>query len=679
MKRDPSLLVFVAVLIGLAASHGGLWPGDRLLSLGFWTLAALACAAESSRLALRPALLLPVAASALSLALAPIPILGADLVLTTLALTILAIACADYMERDLVLAGVLLASLVGAVVVVLEVVEAVGMIGRPGLGAGAPGLMGGANVSGVAIALGIPAVLTLADRGRISWGAGIPVALLLLMAVLLTGSRTAALASLAAIITAAPLLPPRWRGGLVAGGAFLAVASAFLYLPKFLARLDPEFLTNAQRLSMIRGVFNAFLERPFFGHGPWSFPVMGQAWLTWPKWELHPHSFPLRILFESGMAGLAAWSLVAISVMPRRAGRADTPGRGFSRGLRPAASMALVIGVGSLTDDVLWLPALSAFFLACLAALLPPRGTLPRWAGLVLVATTGMLASSGPLFVTLGSPGLWPDPVGAIDRAIREGSAPDYRGAERDPVALRVRAWQSWDRGESRAAEQDLLRAERIDPRMVLGPHLLDLAWITRARGDDTAARSWEARSRELAPVLTARFLGESAYVRPLSLDWHYGIEFPRAEEVGFAAIPQWDDPLDWRHWRHRAVRAFLAGDRVSARAALAVAETLVISQYGRDPQLARIELALGSPAGGDAAAIASWEADLRAQVAARDGAAYPWRVFGPLIHRQPLNSTGENSPWWRTRCGPLPNARSLATHRSSAGDETADTGAAGR
>lgn len=653
MKRVLALPLALAVLIGLTVAHGGLWPGDRLFALGFWTLAALASAAGGSRLALRPALFLPLAASGLSLALAPIPILGADMLLTWLALTILALACADYIERDLVLAGVLAAAAAGAVGVGIEVAHLVGMIGRPGLAAGASGLMGGANVSGVVIALGIPALFAFSDRGRLSRGIVVPAALLFLIAVIFTGSRTAVLAALASLVLATCSFSAPWRRGLLAFGVALAVISVFLYLPKFLARLDPEFLTNAQRISMVRGVLDAFLERPFFGHGPWSFPVLGQAWLSWPKWELHPHSFPLRVLFESGLAGIAAWSLLAFALKNGNAGAESGAAVAGPAGVRPAAAMAFVLAVGSLTDDVLWLPALLAFFLSCLAALLPTRGSLPRWAALLLIIAAGPLVAVGPFLTTLRSIAVWPDPVGAIDRAIRTGSAPDYRGADRDPVALRIRAWQSWDRGERSAAEHDLLRALEADPRMTLGPHLLDLAYVSRMSGDETAARSWLGRARKLAPVLTARFLGESDVIRPTPMDWHYGIEFANADAVGFAAIPRWDDPMDWRYWRHAAAQALMAGDAAAARTALAVAQELVGGQYGRDPQLARIELELGPAPGLEPSSRAEWALELQRRIARRNGAAYPWRVFGPLIHRQPLSGAGENSPWWEERCGP--------------------------
>lgn len=645
-------LLALGIVLGLTAWGGGLRPIHQAILFGTLTAAAIILVAARG-IRLRPALLLPAAAVSMALAAAPIPILGAAVAVGWLTTTLLALALADEFESGAVLGALALAGLAGAVAVFAESVQMARLLGSIGIGAGAAGAMGGANVSGLVVAISIPALLALGRRRGWPYAAISLVVLALVAAVVLTGSRTALLALVVYLLAASRALPARVRLFVGGGLVLVLLAVSAVYLPRVLARLDPDYITNAQRVSMIRGVLEAVADRPWLGHGPWSFPLLGQAYLSWPKWELHPHSLPLRVLFESGLAGLAAWAaLLAVAI------------RGvFARGTaalvdRPATGILVVLAAGSLTDDPLWIPACAFVALSVLARHLPETvvdGRAGRAAWIVVLAALGVVTAAGPRGADMA--GLAPvlDPVRTLDRAIRFGTAPAYGGAEVDPNALRVRAWQRWAAGDRRGAESDLLRAAIADPGMIWGPRYLDLAWVAGERGDTAARAAWVDRARGLAPVLTARFLGETTSPHPSPLDWHYGIEFTNPGSIEPEGVPSWEDPLDWRHWRATAARAIVSGETVAARRALAVARRLAGRQYGRDPVLAALELRLGpadaAPAS-DAAAVSGRER-LRQVIAHRDGAAYPWGIYAPLAHRRRAMTNGDNSPWWAAICGP--------------------------
>jgi len=419
---------------------------------------------------------------------------------------------------------------------------------------------------------------------------------LLAFAFLCTGSRTGWIALLGGAVIPFLDMPREKRKTAISLLGVLFIIGIVLQLPRFIDRLDPRYITNSQRLSMIKGVAHAFLEHPIFGHGAWTFPIIGQRYLIWPKWELHPHSFPLRVLFESGLIGALAWGAFFWLVGRGREHRAPT-------------AIFLTIAAGSLTDDLLWIPLFSAIFFLCAGGILcagPWR--VPK----AVLAAIGIIAAFGPLVHEHVRTFPFRPISHLIDEAITNNTVPDYRGWQEDPWALRI---AGYDSGDPAFFERALAR----DPNMIFGPHLLDLGRFDQAR--------------KIAPVLTAWHLRETSAPSPTPIDWHYGIESPHATSRTIA----WGDPKDWRHYRDSGAVLLAAGDTERARPLFQTAFFLAQKQYGTDPILCRL-----------AAEVMPENREQLLELAKRrEHPAYPYAIFAPLIYRHSVRSSGENSVWW--------------------------------
>jgi hypothetical protein len=677
MRRNISdLALGAAIVLSYTTTIGGLNPDGRVIALGLILLAAL-----SSNTAMRPALWGPALAAVASLAVAPIPGLGWETVFQLFFFAAAGSVLGGALDRPIVSGSLLLAGTALALSVIAEAAGHFALLGRNGLGLGAAGFLMGANVSAIALAAALSAAASLfAGVGGVTGATGaagasgvsgaeefaggaaagqvgprrflsIAAGIVIASGIVLTGSRTGLIAAAAGLIPLAIQLPPRFRRALFAGFIGCLFAGAFLYLPRFLAKLDPAFITNAQRFSMIHGVFDAAAERPFAGFGPGAFPILGQRFLTWPKWELHPHSLPLRILFESGLVGVIGWGWLVVSAM-RGAKRALKESRALS------LSVACALAAGSVTDDALWIPALGAIFFLAVAGLFEVGATVaggggkPRLAGgerrafparaamTALIAITGIAAGILPALEER-VPGIAFAPnLRAIDRAVERGDEPDFAGWREDPMSLRVGAYARWSRGDRSGAIELVERARALDPSMILGPHLLDRVWMEEARGDTAAARRILDEARRVAPVLTARYCGETTASERSWIDRHYGIEFPDASIITAKTMIKVEDPLDWRRYRYEAAAAWERGDTNAARSFLERASTLAASQYGRDPVLLRLRAALYPEAA----------AALLKSARIRSAPSYPYRVFAPLVYRRRPATTGENSPWWSSR-----------------------------
>ena len=171
---------------------------------------------------------------------------------------------------------------------------------------------------------------------------------------------------------------------------------------------------------------------------------------------------------------------------------------------------------------------------------------------------------------------------------------------------------------------------------MIWTPNRLDLAWLTAKIEDREVAAARLEEARILAPVLVAWYRGETVPVAPSLIDRHHGIEFPDPFAISLAMVPPGEDRLHWTHHRGLAAKALLAGDTPGAARAFAIAEALARRQHGTDPLLCR----LGAMIRPDLAAHYLERAESR-----RDPA-HLWRVFGPLVYRIPVTSTGEIAPW---------------------------------
>jgi O-antigen ligase len=182
------------------------------------------------------------------------------------------------------------------------------------------------NTFGVILALSVPLALHLAftAKGAMRWVYHLST-LLVLGALLLTGSRAAFLAALLAF--AYPLL--RWRTLTVGNRCATCVLFAMLLLS--LAPMAPS--PSRERLSTIpgeltRGTLNSrkvlwkggllqWVERPLQGVGAGAYPTAIAAWLNQPKvpgFLPVAHNTFLSVLVECGLMGFGCFGLLLLAL-----------------------------------------------------------------------------------------------------------------------------------------------------------------------------------------------------------------------------------------------------------------------------------------------------------------------------------------------------------------------------
>jgi O-antigen ligase len=631
-SRAAIVLLCGALLAGIFSAGGGLDHGSGLIVLGLAGLAALLVARAGGAFRLRRLLFAPFLAALLSLATALIPGLGLEWTARLLFFALIASILAGLIDHPN-LTGTLIA---GAVLLALSIISEaradIALLGRESLGLSRGGYLHGANAAGIALALSAtPFFLHLHSAYRVNRFIYIALATLVVLALGLTGSRTGLIALAGGLIVPFLLLPRRGRVAIVVILVAIIAFGAVLYLPRFIDRLDPDYLTNRQRIGMVRTVMKGLEERPWLGHGPWSYSVISPRYQHGPKWELHPHSVPLRVLFESGIVGGLAWAAFASVLW---FGRRSIP--------RYPASAGIALGIlaGSLTDDLLWLPLFSLLLFIALAPFTTAVEIRARGLSIACLLLAGFLAAILPAMHEAKS-GLPGEPNSRIiDRAIEQSGMPDFTGWEEDPVALRIAAFRALEAGDTHLALARLKRVAEIDPMMIWTPNRLDLAWLATTMNDRSAAMNHLEEARRIAPVLVSWYRGETTPIAPSLIDRHHGIEFPDPFAISLEMVPPGEDYLHWTHHRGLVARALLAGDTPSAIRSLDIAEALARKQYGTDPLLCR----LGAMIRPDATV------QYLDRARSRTGPAHLWRVFAPLVYRIPVTSTGEIAPWRRER-----------------------------
>lgn len=627
-RRPERWLLCAGVFLGWTIAAGGIDPTGRVFALGLVALAALAAIRDADAVPVNLALFLPAFAALASLPSALIPGLGYEETTQLFFFAVAANALSADAESAALAKMVLFASIALAASVHAESLGNVMLLGRPGLGLGAAGFLAGAGVTSVALAASLPVLWE--TRAALPRSFAALAALIIVAAIILTESRTGLVAAGAGMAWPFLRMPPASRRRAFGVGAVIVAALALAFLPKFIARLDPHYLTNAQRLSMIGGVGRAFLARPLAGYGPWSFPILGQRFLAWPKWELHPHNVLLRTTFESGFVGLLAWSALIV-VLAAGARRKIAAPRAWAPGA------VLAIFGGSMTDDMFWIPSLAfLFFLAASAFAAGPRYRVPIYFAAPLLLILGFAAAILPALQDR-APGMPLAPLcQELDAAVIENKEPDYRGWTFDPAALRIAGYADLASGDTPRALALFRSALGQDPHLIFGPHTLDLAWTLGASGDTPGADAMLAQTRAIAPALAAWFLHETAPVELSFVDRHYGIEYPDPFAIAPAMVAPDGDPLSWRHYRYEGAQALVAGDTARARALLDKAHVLALREYGTDAVLCRLY----------ASVAPEYASELLARAEHRRDPASPWRIFAPMIYRHDIHSTGENAPW---------------------------------
>ena len=368
------------------------------------------------------------------------------------------------------------------------------------------------------LALAPLAVVPWRDGGGARWLAG--AALTLAVAALAASRSLSGLAALAVVLTVT--LGRRHRLWLAAAVAALAaIPGTWSRVADVVAGDDVSWLA---RQGYMEAAWRGFLERPLFGWGPgaahWTLgrfltPVPG----VHPPGEVvaDPHSWPLRIAYEHGLAGLLLG--LAVAVVFLRARLSETPA---DPALRRAAYLALLgVAVISLAERPLAAPAVPLAALIGVGALLaagPPRAAPAGRTPLLLAAAMALLLAPADLAHL------------AYDRAVDEPEAEAQarllrRAVRLDPSFPLYRARLALlgdDAGGARRAALDasgvahlwllagalqngedagdaLLKACALDPFAALAP--LRLA---AGAEDDPRAPQWMARALLAEPRLLA-------------------------------------------------------------------------------------------------------------------------------------------------------------------------------
>jgi O-antigen ligase len=183
--------------------------------------------------------------------------------------------------------------------------------------------------AGIAL-LVLPTAVLLVQRRRGRWQMAAAGTLVLALLLLFTSGSRGGLIGLGVIAIAAWLMSPlsrrqKWQFALVGGAA--AIVFAFAH-PRTRAMFQPEpagaapNLSNVQRAAMLVAGGRMGLDRPAFGWGPGTTP------LVYPRYRaeldggvenvLQLHSLPVQLWAELGSAGVAAY-LVAAFLLVRGA------------------------------------------------------------------------------------------------------------------------------------------------------------------------------------------------------------------------------------------------------------------------------------------------------------------------------------------------------------------------
>ncbi|RMH59686.1 MAG: hypothetical protein D6679_01015 [Candidatus Hydrogenedentota bacterium] len=644
--------VAIALFLGLTFLRGGVEPSFRWI-IHFFALSAFPVRSFVSgwkRNETRYLFLWPAGVYFAALLLAPIPSLGYDLTLQVMAGALFAAVFSARLDYRILASAFLAASLVLGLSVFLEVAENLRRIGAPAWGLGGAGLLRGANVTAIVLSAAISlATISLLHGGAVSRGERVFLGAVLLVglaALVLTDSRSGYLALLCGWCVAAWLLPPLWRFRLVAAALLIAVAAFLLYRDRFLAKLSLHYITNEQRFSMWSAALQGIRDHPLLGNGPWSFAVIGMRYQSWPKWELHPHSLPLCLLFETGIFGFGVIATAVLAAVVT----------GIRRKRYSALAALAALAGGSVAEDILWIPAVLFGTFLLLGGLLSAEevslanSTTSSRTGArfeFVLRTIAFAACAAALLFPVawaryGTRLSFPvPPVVAIDRAVEANETPEFRGWREDPVARRVAGYIALRRGKVGEAEALFRGALERDPMMVFAPHVLDLArvWssVGRRQDADRLLQNW----RDRAPALIGWYLGETTPVWSTSfVDWNFRIENPCPGSADWRTIPPYDDPMHWKHYRFLAGRALAAVDTPAARAALKKALYLSVRQYGIDAVLCRMAAEVDSDPSRAEAFLVRGRSRLHPVV--------PYRYIAPMIYRLPTRSGGENSDWWR-------------------------------
>lgn len=156
----------------------------------------------------------------------------------------------------------------------------------------------------------------------------------------------------------------------------LAVLGAYAAAP-LVERLGAGVSSTSGRGQLVGAHFQAFLERPWLGHGLGSFDPVNQTLLEPSNYQAlrdagTVHNIYVQALEETGLAGLILLGLMLAAPMMRAASafRPNRPGREWRAA---ALAMSAIVLLQGAFDFALQTPAVAAFYLFSLGLLVQPR------------------------------------------------------------------------------------------------------------------------------------------------------------------------------------------------------------------------------------------------------------------------------------------------------------------
>jgi tetratricopeptide (TPR) repeat protein len=297
---------------------------------------------------------------------------------------------------------------------------------------------------------------------------------------ILSGSRSAWLAiAVTALLAGVPWLWSR-RDRIGAGArlrgrrlllAFGGVAAAALLAALVIPRLT-AFTSLLYRVELWRDTLRAWSTDPLLGIGPGFMPYARQAAaadLTFPVRQPHSHNVPLGILGDAGLIGLLAATalVVALAVVAH-------PWRTRSPAARTASVVLVGLAIGSLAEDLTFLPNFNLLAITLVAVVLLDVGAV-RWSPLPrpAIRRIAVLGPASAIGIVL-----------LVAMAVADAGALTYR------IGLDAAADRRWP-----AAVTWFELSAAIDPWHPSTPK--SLAIVADAAGDDSLAR--DAAERALA------------------------------------------------------------------------------------------------------------------------------------------------------------------------------------
>lgn len=386
-------------------------------------------------------------------------------------------------------------------------------------------VFGNQDLYGGYVVLGLPLViapcLRQAPRPRFPW---IPLAILI-PGLLISGCRSAWLAALAGIAISIPyrrLHKPR-AGRLLAAAALLICATVLLAPEATTRRIKKTFAPRDEgtwaRLWFWDGALRMFSEAPVIGVGLghyayWSPQFLGEAFYA-PngqhrfrneRYADHPHSDPIQILAEAGMAGTLCWLWMITRII--RAARRH-PGKNASPSFAPAAGAltALIIFAcfnrpsesaahtlaGLLLASMLLAhrspqpldpkPSGPARTAAATALALLAAGLALFWGWAVLVPSCQLRAAEDAYLA--GQPSL------ALYERVLRHPWPNYQAHKEYAIAL----------ADAHRENQACLEFQKALRGLDTGDIYLALALLAENRGDRQAARAWARQCLQRWPA----------------------------------------------------------------------------------------------------------------------------------------------------------------------------------